>query len=120
MGHLTTITIHNDALGTFEKNPKEFPEAIFEGMNLANRLGKQASVPFYGYCNYINVEPSRHADDSTVYLHNGNCVANLSSWSGDFRELAGRNPKYAKESLRVAQRIITESKKFLKEQEKKK
>jgi len=120
MGYLTTITIHNDALHEFEENPKKFAEAIFEGIHKANRTGKQESMGFNGYCNYIAVEPSRHADDSTVFLHHGNTVSNLNAYNQDFRGLAERLPEVAKSDLEIAQRIITESKKFLKEQEKKK
>ena len=37
MGHLTTITLYNDAMGEFEKDPKRFAETLFNGINLANR-----------------------------------------------------------------------------------
>jgi hypothetical protein len=106
MGFLTTITIHNDALHVFEKHPKEFAEAIFNGMTLANCARKRADVPFENYSGYITIEPSRHADDETVYLHSGNTVFNMNAWNDDFNSLLIRNPEVAKDFLRKAERIL--------------
>lgn len=77
MGFLTTITIRNDALDIFQKYPKEFAEAIFKGINEANKSGKETDVGFKNYCNYIMVHPSRHADNETLYLHAGNGVSQI-------------------------------------------
>lgn len=77
MGYLTTITINNDALGEFKKYPDEFAEAIFNGINLANRHSEEQSIVFKQYGNYISIQPSRHADDECLYLHSGNCVTNI-------------------------------------------
>lgn len=107
MGFLTTITIKNDRLHEFEANPLEFAKTIFEGIVEANRLHKQVSL----VGNYIEIEPSRHADDETVYIHTGNTVFNLNSYNDDFKELAAWNPKLAKDFVKRAQRILTQSKK---------
>jgi hypothetical protein len=115
MGYLTTITIHNDALGTFKDYPKEFAEAIFEGIYEAERAQKQVSVPFKGYANYLDVFPSAHADDQHLYIHTGNTVFDLTAWCKQFKELVGRDPKIAKDFLRRAQLLLTESKKTLNE-----
>ena len=72
------------------------------------------SVPFESYANYISVQPSRHVDDKTIYLHSGNCVVNLSPWNKDFEELAKKNPKWVKESLDEAQSIIDDARERLK------
>ncbi len=77
MGYLTTITVYNDAMGAFESDPKHFGERILEGISQANRAHKEVSVGFMGYGNYISIQPSRHADAHTVYLHSGNTVFNL-------------------------------------------
>jgi hypothetical protein len=119
MGFLTTVIIHNDALHTFEKHPKEFAEAIFKGIDDANYKHKQVSVSFVNGCaNYIHVHPSRHADDVTVYLHYGNCVANLHGFSEDFDSLVNNNPTLAqtvvdraKDVLKTAQKRINDIKK---------
>lgn len=118
MGYLTTITIYNDALHVFEKHPEEFGNAVFEGIRRANRERVAVSVGMQGYANYIDVQPSRHADDHTVYIHHGNCVFNLNAWNDDFRNLIAHNPEYAKDLIRVAKKLIKEAEEKLKETEK--
>ena len=88
MGHLTEIVILNDAMDEFRKHPKEFAEAIFEGIDKANMENKQVSVPFFGYCNYINVERSRHADHEVIFLHAGNGMTAIGAYEKDWEDLA--------------------------------
>lgn len=115
MGYLTTITIKNDALHEFKKYPEEFAKALFNGMNEANNEHKEISVPFSGYCNYIEIQPSRHADATTVYVHYGNTVFNLDAWGDDFLSLVNRDPKIAMEFVKAAESTIKECKKVIKE-----
>ena len=115
MGYLTTIVIHNDALHRFENNPEKFAKAIFDGIRNANREHKEVDVGFEGYCNYISIHPSRHADDDTVYVHTGNTVFNLNAWNTDFWSLAKQNPTCLKMFIKRAQGILTDAKKRLKE-----
>lgn len=114
MGYLTTITIYNDALDTFEKHPKEFAEAVFEGIRNASRVHKKVSVGFKGYANYISVQPSFHADEHQLYLHSGNTVFNLNPWRDDMAELIERSPDLAQEMITRAQKMLTEAKKKVK------
>ena len=95
MGYLTTITIYNDALHVFEEHPKEFAEAIFDGIKTANRNRTAATVPFFNHGNYMEVQSSRHADDFTVYVHTGNCVSNLNWYDEEFKSFAQSSPKIA-------------------------
>lgn len=113
MGYLTTITIHNDALHCFEEYPKEFGEAIFKGIREAQREHREVSVPFSSYANYISVQPSRHADDETLYIHSGNCVTDLDPWSEDFMDLIERQLDLAKSLLKKAKDIIKMAEKSL-------
>jgi hypothetical protein len=115
MGFLTTVILHNDANHAFEKDPKAFGEAILSGMDQANYQHKQVDVGFGPYCNYISVEPSRHADDTTVYLHYGNTVTNLNAYNEDFKSLMERNPELAQKFLNKAKDIIKTSQKKLNE-----
>jgi hypothetical protein len=94
MGYLTTITIHNDALNVFQEHPEEFAKTVFAGIEQANRENRQVTVGFHGYANYITVEHSRHADETTVYLHHGNGFLAISQHDAQFRELAARNKQY--------------------------
>lgn len=114
MGYLTTITIRNDALHDFRKDPANFAEAIFKGIDEANMNYTEVSVGFAGYCNYISVQPSRHADDETVYVHSGNDVFNLNPYGQDFERLQERLPEILEKKIKVAKSIIDSAKKKLK------
>lgn len=114
MGFLTTVVIHNDALHNFQEQPKEFAEAIFEGMDRANYEHKNVSVALGSNINYIHVQPSRHADDETVYLHTGNTVFNMNPGNEDFRELAERNPELAQDFIKRAEAILKRCKETVK------
>jgi hypothetical protein len=120
MGYLTTITIHNDALHAFEKNPEQFGKAILEGISRARMERKAVDVGFDGYCNYITVEPSRHADDHTVFVHTGNTVFNVNPYNEDFRELLARSPEVAAQFVGVADGVVAMAKEKLKVEAKKK
>jgi hypothetical protein len=118
MGFLTTIVIHNDALGAFEKDPMLFGQTILDGINQANNIHRETDMGFNGYANYISVHPSRHADDETVYLHSGNTVVNLNKYDKDFEELVAINPSLANDFVQRAQRILTNSKQCIKPKKK--
>lgn len=118
MGHLTTIIIHNDAFHEFKEHPEQFGKAIIDGVYKAKLEDKQVNVGFNGYANYISVEPSRHADDHTVYVHYGNTVFNLNPWNKDFEELVNQNIDTAEDFVKVAQCILNEAKKKIKTERK--
>lgn len=115
MGYLTTITIRNDSLHVLQKNPLEFAQAVFDGMIRANREHKEVSAGLKGECNPIEIHPSRHADDTTVYVHYGNCVFNLNPYNDDMKELIERNPDCAESFLNVAEQMVKLAKRKIKE-----
>lgn len=116
MGCLTTITIHNDALHVFEENPKEFAEAVFQGIHDAQREFAEVTVGFKGYCNYITVQRTRHADEHAVYVHAGNMVLAVGEYEEKFCQWAKRDPKAALAFLKNAEWILKGAKKFAKAQ----
>lgn len=118
MGYLTTIVIHNDAFHDFTKDPTLFGNSIIDGVYTAQRENRQIDVPFKGYANYISVEPSRHADDYTLFVHYGNGVTNLSPYGLDFKQLVGRNPQYAERLVKIAQNILDGAKDLIKKETK--
>jgi hypothetical protein len=107
MGYLTTITLYNDALHKFEEHPKEFAETIFKGIEQANRKRAETSVPFHCYGNYISIQPSRHADDRTVYFHHGNGVLNVGDCSPEFEHMS---PSEALDLIDMAIKHLIEAK----------
>lgn len=115
MGYLTTVILRNDAMGSFEDNPEAFGRAILAGIHKAQEERAQVDIPFNGYCNYISVELSRHADDETVYVHTGNMVFNLHPEEKDFKDLAKQNKTILADFIRRAERIIKTAKIALKQ-----
>jgi hypothetical protein len=118
MGYLPTIIIHNDAFNEFKKHPEQFGNAIIEGVYKADYEHKQVDVGFNGYANYISVEPSRHADDHTVYVHYVNTISNLNPYNADFEEMVKRNPDDAELFVDVAQGILDLAKNRIKKERK--
>jgi len=114
MVYLTTVTLYNDAHHAFKENSIEFVEALFNGIHRANRECKEVSAAVAGYGNYISIQPSRHADDETIYLHTGNAVVNMNPWSNDFQELISRDPELAEKYIKNMQQMVNECKEKLK------
>lgn len=117
MGYLTTITLRNDSMHVLKENPSEFVETLFNGINKANRTHKQESAGLKGHCNPIEIHPSRHADDETVYVHTGNTTINLNPYNRDMEELIKRNPKLALDFVKRAENILKMARKKIKEHE---
>lgn len=120
MGHLTTITIHNDALGDFQKDPALFAQTIFDGINVANRASKQISMPFGSYCNYLDINPSRHADENLLFLQMGGCVSMINPYYREFDEMLEKNPEFVERPVSLNADLIKAAKKKIKENKAKK
>jgi hypothetical protein len=118
MGYLTTIVIYNDALHTFEEFPEEFAKTILEGIKRAQIARSTVNCGFKGYCNYIKVHPSRHADDEAVLLHAGNEVINLNS--RDFDLISNSDPEFALECLNKATKHVEWARRKIKDKIKEK
>jgi hypothetical protein len=114
MGNLTEIVILNDALHEFRTDPKMFGEAVLNGIDKANMVNGQVSVGFNGYCNYINVEPSRHADHEVLFLHAGNRLTAIGAYEKDWVNIVERNTEFAKKCITSAKYIIKMAEKKLK------
>ena len=126
MGFLTTITIYND--GVHLINPDSmtaeqkdiFIRKIYDacaGLDPKQRKRKSIEIGFNHFANMINVQFPRHADDVTVFVHYGNCVLNINAYDGDFKTLSNNMPDVLKKYIDIAQSIITDAKKKLKEKE---
>ena len=115
MGCLTTITIHNDALSDFEKDPEKFAKAIFEGIRMADKENSSATMGFGGYCNYITVHPPKHADDNHIYVHFGNEVEQIHGYSAGWKKLCESHPNHSKSLINVVESHLKQMKRILKE-----
>jgi hypothetical protein len=91
MGYLTTVTIYNDGLSLLKQYPTEFCGKLYEASG-----GMEATDFGLGYfCNFANVQRTRHADDHTMYVHMGNCVTEVNACDPKFKELIERHPDFA-------------------------
>lgn len=115
MGLLTTITIHNDALGSFLEDPKKFGELILSEIQKCKI--EPTDVPFDNYSNYIKVNPSIHADIDHLYVHYGNAVTMINGYSGATRKMVKKNPEFAKRLETVLKNHLKELRKMIKENE---
>lgn len=91
MGYLTTVTVYNDGLHLLKKHPEDFCNKLYE----ASLDHKQKDFGVGGFANFANVQETRHADDRTIYVHMGNCVTEVSTFSPVFKELINKNPEFA-------------------------
>lgn len=114
MGCLTTVTFYNDAEDEFRKDPKGFAEAIFRGMEEANRFNRAVDVPFKNYSGYLTVQHTRHADHQAVFVHSGNMVMAVGRYEDNFCQWAKRDPERAMAFLENAEWILKDAKKYLK------
>ncbi len=108
MGFLTTVTIYNDYIHNYEKDPALLGKEIIDGRYIA-------SHQIFGayHAGGIKIQPSRHADDHTVYLHMGNTVFNLGQGT-DLRNLVVNSPEVARKFIKEAKRIVLDAEKYLK------
>ncbi len=110
MGFLTTITLYNDHNYNLIDADK-FVEELIKRRDEANREHK--AISWGGAI----VQPSRHADDYTIYVHYGNMVLNLNPYCKDFEDLMD-SPEILKKFIDVADGVVKDAKKKLKEAKK--
>jgi hypothetical protein len=106
MGFLTTLTIYNDGFSDIEANKEEFANGVIDAVR-SFRL-EPIDVRVGNFVNCVRVHPSRHAADHTVYVHRGNCVVEIRPYSDLTRELARRNPQFARNILQQLRRTCKE------------
>ena len=111
MGYLTTFTVYNDGRDLIKKHPKEFAETVFYACSQT----KSKSYPLGNHCNLIAAQGTRHADDQTIYVHAGNTVCEMNSYSEETKRLMVGHPKFFEGMLRLMERNVKELKKQYKE-----
>ena len=111
MGYLTTITFYNDAADTFRDNPQRLAEIIDDAC-VSWDTPKSYAI---GCCaNYIYAQRSRHASETTIYLHRGNCVTEYNPYTEEFQKLLKTDPDYVKQGVKIIERQVRELKKQIK------
>lgn len=110
MGFLTTFTVYNDDCDKITKNPKKFANEIYDVCCNPNiKLGR------YVFDGVVIPQRTRHADDKCIYVHAGNTVCELNSYSNITKQIMKYNPEFFLEMLEFAEANIKQLKKEFKE-----
>jgi hypothetical protein len=112
MGYLTTVTICNDGLSLLKSDPVDFCSKLY----YAAISQEVQDLGVGSFCNFANVQKTRHADDHTTYVHMGNCVTEVSAHSEEFKRLLSQHPDFAAALVGHLEREVKDLKKMIKEQ----
>lgn len=115
MGYLTTFTVYNDGFDLIRKYPEEFAEKVY----YAALKQETHDVGLSGFCNFMHVQRSRHADAHTTYVHMGNCVTEVNPYSSEFKELMKKCPDFADKLIKFLDDEVKALKKLKKEMKEK-
>lgn len=97
MGNLTTLTIYNDGLDQIREHPEQFAEKVYEA---ASSMTGPVTLRIGNHCNLVKVQKTRHADDSTIYVHMGNTVCEMSAYSNETLRIMTESPDFFEKMLK--------------------
>jgi hypothetical protein len=106
MGFLTTVTIYNDGLSLLDKYPEEFCKKLHG----ASASMEHQEFGLGNFCNFANVQRTRHADDHTLYVHMGNCVTEIRPWTKEFAHMIKTRPDLVDAHIRFLEDKLQEMK----------
>ena len=117
MGYLTTITISNDGADQIEKHPEEFAKKAYNACTGLYTRDKNKTGGFGVGChsNMVIVQKPRHADDHTIYVHMGNTVVEMNSYSDATEDLMKNHSEYFEDLLKYMQFQVKDLKRKYKE-----
>lgn len=90
MGYLTTFTIYNGRAHPILEDPKAFCQELYDaassgrGRTIGEGMGR------------IEIRPSRHADEHTVYAHLEGRVAEMVPWADETVQMMREEPDHFK------------------------
>jgi hypothetical protein len=102
MGNLTTMTIYNDGIDQIPKHAQEFADALYA----AAQSTDPQTIRVGNHWNLVKVHPFRHADTSTIYVHMGNTVCEMSGWSKETRRLMRESPAFFEKMLNFMRGVV--------------
>ena len=102
MGFFTTITLSNDAEQCIIDHPERMMEIIKDAIinhksSRNNNCAYHESIGMHNSA--ITVQRSRHADNSSVYIHMNGEVTEFTPYAGDAVEMMKRNPDHFNKHL---------------------
>ena len=111
MGFLTTITIRNDDCHQILDNKREFAELVYDACS--DFKSKSRGLGYSS--NAVICQKTRHADDTTIYVHAGNTVTEMNPFSEDTKHALEANPDFFKSVIKMMAERLKELKKMHKE-----
>lgn len=111
MGYLTTITFYNDSAQEMHEHPKEVSEMIYRAQQGAQLIRGSNTEPIGNSCNPVIIQKPRHADDHTIYVHMGNTVVEMSSYSSHTDNLMMNHQEFFEDLLKYMESQVKELKK---------
>ena len=112
MGYLTTFTIFNDGIHLILEDSKDFCGKLYDA---ALSDGRITNISHGNHCNLVKVQKTRHADDTTLYVHMGNTLSEMSAYSKSAEELMRNNPESFTKMLRFMKTQVGDLEDMLKE-----
>lgn len=111
MGYNTIALFSNDAYDQFKKHPEKTVNNILDGMD----GGRQSYKGSYGVGNHANpmkVQNPRHSSDDSIYIHSGNTLCEMRTYSNETENLMENHPEFFE---RMLSRMESEAKRLRKE-----
>ena len=91
MGNLATITFYCDNIHEIQKDKIGFANAVYNAIASGGDKDFISSDNFYMQA---IVQKVLHADTTTIFVHCGNTVVAMDSYTNDTEELAKDHPKF--------------------------
>jgi hypothetical protein len=106
MGNLTTLTIYNDGIDLIPQHAQEFADALYAVSRACPATPATIGVGNFG--NLVKVQPVRHADVHTAYVHMGNTVCEMSTWSRETARIMREHPQFFEKMLKFMRAQVKE------------
>lgn len=90
MGNLMTMTIRTDCLDEVYKNPQLFADELKYAVSSAGSFQGR----LFNDCGAIICQQLLHADSHSMYVHMGNTVTEMHSYSKETQDLAKEFPDF--------------------------
>ena len=97
MGYLTSFTIYNDGCDEILKHKEEFAEKIYKACS----SNETTTFELGCHANLVICQKTRHADDTTVYVHMGNTLCEMNPYSTETINLMKRSPEFFKSMVKL-------------------
>ncbi len=96
MGFLTTLTIYNDELDLLKDHGKEFSDKLYDKIS----KNESGDLSLGNLGNFAKIQKTKDSNTHTVYVHAGNCLTEINTYSDKMPKLIREHPEFCKILLR--------------------